>query len=121
MNGRHWSDFSEAQLAALRRGPVRASATPPDVTAQTRRLLTTLPAARPEPAYPAHWLPEVKANQIHDDWMKDNAPDPVEHRNGTAPAGEPPAEAYPASWLNESDFQPRGGLGGEGFINRKAA
>ena len=48
--------------------------------------------------------------------MRDNGPDPHEHRNGTAPAGLPPAEAYPAEWLSQADLRPpTGGLGGEGF------
>ncbi len=41
---------------------------------------------------------------------------PPPSRNGTAPAGSPPADAYPAEWLREGDIAPpRGvGLGGEG-------
>jgi hypothetical protein len=120
MNGRHWSDYSETQLRAMRRGPVRASATPPDVTAETRRFLSGLPRTRPEPAYPAHWLPEVKAsplNESHEEYLRNMEPP---HSNGTAPAGDPPADAYPAEWLQGFN-PPNGGIGGEGFINRRAA
>jgi hypothetical protein len=54
--------------------------------------------------------------------MRENAPDPVVHRNGTAPVGSPPSEAYPVEWLSQADLHPRGsGLGGEGWLNRKAA
>ena len=134
MNGNHWSDFTEAELAAIRhRGTVHASRRSrrpshlPDMTAETRAVLAPTMAAA-EPAYPAEWLPEVaaratlKATQTPADWLRDNAPDPHEHRNGTAPAGSPPSAAYPAEWLSQADLHPpTGGLGGEGFLNRRAA
>jgi hypothetical protein len=131
MNGQHWSDYSEAELAAIKRGATihasRPAPVPPDVTAETRRVL--VPVAS-ESAYPPEWLPEVaarragavNATQTPAEWMRDNAPDPHAHRNGTAPTGSPAAEAYPAEWLSGADLNlPRGGLGGEGFLNRRAA
>jgi len=126
MNGQHWSDFTEEQLAAIRAGRTR-----PHVQASRPGRGAHRPAPAPvaavaQPAYPPEWLPEVAARatvtatQTPAEWMHDNAPDPQEHRNGTAPAGSPPAEAYPAEWLQ--DITPGGtGLGGEGWINRKAA
>lgn len=141
MNGRHWSDYTEAELANMR-GTVRASGTrgrpargPVDVTAETQALLKTLPRGD-EPAYPPEWLPEISAARTPQfpirhrsvrattpvEWMRDNAPDPVEHRNGGPAPGDPTADAYPQEWLTAADLHPRnGGLGSEGFINRKAA
>jgi hypothetical protein len=126
MNGRHWSDYTEQELAAIKRGATihasRPAPAPPDVTAETRRVLVPVAA---EPAYPQEWLPEVaarsavKATQTPAEWMREQPPP---SRNGTAPAGSPPAEAYPAEWLSGADLHPpNGGLGGEGFINRRAA
>ena len=136
MNGQHWTDYTEAQLAAIKNGGTihasrRSRGTPlarvgaPDVTAETRAAL----AGRVEPAYPAEWLPEIQARAQRAavkattpaEWLRDNAPDPHEHRNGTAPAGSPAAEAYPAEWLSQADLSPPRGLGGEGWINRRAA
>ena len=126
MNGRHWSDYTEQELARMRHGaPVRASRRSRGVSPAPAPTATATAAA--EPAYPPEWLPEVAAranSAVHAttpaEWMSEQPPP---SRNGTAPAGSPPAEAYPAEWLREGDIAPpRGvGLGGEGWINRKAA
>jgi hypothetical protein len=138
MNGNHWTDYTEAQLALMRaggtvhashaqQGPPRVRI--PDVTAETRRVLVEPYRAALEPeTYPPEWLPEVaaraavRATQTPAEWMRDNGPDPAMHRNGTAPQGSPGGEAYPANWLTEADLRPPGGgLGGEGFLNRRRA
>ena len=124
MNGNHWTDFSEAQLAAIKRdAPIQASRRGHRVVS-ARPPAPAATAVAAEPAYPPQWLPEVQARikaQTPAEWMRDNGPDPHEHRNGTAPAGTPSAEAYPREWLQGLD-PPRGvGLGGEGWINWKAA
>jgi hypothetical protein len=126
MNGQHWSDYTEAELAAIKRGAT--------IHASRRSRGPHRPAPAPvvavaaaEPAYPPEWLPEVaaratvKATQTPVDWLRENGPDPHEHRNGTVPAGSPAAEAYPAEWLSQPDIAAHGGLGGEGWINRRAA
>lgn len=129
MNRNHWSGYSEGELARMRRGGrvhatsrrVHAShALAPDVTAQTKAVLDGL-RAPPEPAYPPQWLPEIQAAQTPADWMNDNAPDPHEHRNGTPAPSEPPSDAYPAEWLYGLGEDRGGALGGEGFLNRRAA
>jgi hypothetical protein len=132
----NWTNFTEAQLVQIRAsGTVHASQAQhgpriPDVTAEARRVLVgPYRAALEPPAYPPEWLPEVaaqaavRATQTPADWMKDNAPDPHLQRNGTAPAGSPAGEAYPAEWLREGDIAPpRGtGLGGEGWITKRRA
>jgi hypothetical protein len=137
MNGQHWTDFSEAQLAAMRAGGrVHASrrghgpvplAQVPDVTEDAKRVLDAqrqpVAAAWGDgPAYPAHWLPELRAAQTPAEWMDENRPDTITQRNGTAPHDAPATEAYPAEWLSPADLNPRrGGLGGEGFINDRRA
>jgi hypothetical protein len=135
MTLRHWTDLTEQQLAALRAGRrVHASRTGhgplpaalvPDVTEEAKRVLDAQrqPVASwgPGPAYPGWWLPEIRATQTPAEWMDDNRPDTITHRNGTAPRDAPAAEAYPAEWLSEGDLTPPRGLGGEGWINRRAA
>jgi hypothetical protein len=119
MNGRHWSDYTEHELAAIKRGAtIHASR-------GEHRPAPVVAVVAPDPAYPPEWLPEVaaratvKATQTPAEWMREQPPP---SRNGTAPAGSPPAEAYPAEWLSGADLHPpNGGLGGEGFINRRAA
>jgi hypothetical protein len=122
MNGRHWSDYSEAELAAIRRnGTVHAS-----LPARGLVSVATVPAgpptAREGPAYPPEWLPEVQARsavrvtQTPAEWMREN---PTTHRNGTAPPEDPPAETYPAEWLQGLHL-PNVVLGGDGRIRRAA-
>lgn len=143
MNRNHWSSYTEQQLAVMRAGGqppvVHASRTGhgplpldrvPDVTAQTRALLNGLRIdTDPGPAYPAEWLPELKAQQFNSlrgaqtpaDWLDENRPDTVTQRNGTAPHDAPAADAYPAEWLQSLGPLGGAGLGGEGFINDRRA
>jgi hypothetical protein len=138
MNRNHWSGWDEAQLAAMRagrrvhasrpgRGPLPHTLVP-DVTEDARRVLDASPqpvvaAWGDGPAYPAHWLPELRAAQTPAEWMDDNRPDTITQRNGTAPHDAPAAEAYPAEWLRGLNIgePPSGGLSSEGFLNRRDA
>ena len=134
MKLRHWTDLSEQQLAQLRAGHVVHASRPsrgvlplahaPDVTAATKAVLNGLRLdTDPGPAYPAEWLPEIKATQTPAEWMDENRPDTITQRNGTAPANTPSAEAYPAEWLQglNTGEPPSGGLSSEGFINDRRA
>jgi hypothetical protein len=91
----------------------------PDVTAETKAFLDRL--RHPEPAYPAHWLPEIEAAQTPADWMEENSPDGHAQRNGTPPPGVSADDAYPPEWLQGFGGLGSGALGGEGFLNRRAA
>ena len=134
MKLRHWTQLSEQQLAAMRAGRrVQASrrghgplprAQVPDVTQHARQVLDgQRPAAAwgDGPAYPAHWLPEVRAAQTPAEWMDENRPDTITQGNGTAPHDAPASDAYPREWLSEGDLAPNRGMGGEGWINHRRA
>ena len=132
MNRQHWSSYTEQQLGAMRAGRVVHASRPsrgvlplahvPDVTAQTKAIISGLRVDPDQgPAYPAHWLPEIKATTPAE-WMDENRPDTVTQRNGSAPHDAPTGDAYPAEWLQGlSVGQPPRGMGGEGFINDRRA
>ena len=128
MNGQHWTDYTEAELAQLRAGrhvhasrPAHAKPRPhvPDVTAEARRFLAGLrhPVAAggvdDGPAYPPEWLPEIKATMTPAEYMEQLPPP---SRNGTAPAATPDSDAYPVEWLQGFGGLGSGALGGEGFL-----
>ena len=117
MNGRHWSDYSEQELGRMRaRASVRASPEPQALGPARRHgpdravLVPARPRLNPLPGGVASRVQArapVIAAQTPADWMREQPPP---SRNGTAPAGSPPADAYPADWLREArPPPPRGG------------
>jgi hypothetical protein len=132
MNKNHWTGYTEQELARMRGNgrvhasrvrPARARVREPDVTAATKAVLDRL-GVEPAPAYPPHWLPELVAAKppTPAEWSRENAPDPHEHRNGTPDPASPASEAYPREWLQGLESAERGGaLGGDGWLNRRAA